>query len=67
MEPQEFIDKFYLALLDKGWTLNEIDSMDMIYYLKLLTRKLGEEKVYIDDILWYLDFTFTLKRVVIIA
>ncbi len=51
MEPQEFIDKFYLALLDKGWTLNEIDSMDMIYYLKLLTRKLGEEKVYIDDIL----------------
>ncbi|MEY8414806.1 hypothetical protein AAK964_00775 [Tissierella praeacuta] len=51
MEPQEFIDKFYLALLDKGWTLNEIDSMDMIYYLKLLTRKLGEEKVYIDEIL----------------
>lgn len=51
MEPQEFIDKFYLALLDKGWTLNEIDSMDMMYYLKLLTRKLGEEKVYIDDIL----------------
>lgn len=51
MEPQEFIDKFYLALLDKGWTLNEIDSMDMIYYLRLLTRKLGEEKVYIDDIL----------------
>ncbi|SKC57608.1 hypothetical protein [Maledivibacter halophilus] len=51
MEPQEFIDKFYLALLDKGWTLNEIDSMDMMYYLKLLTRKLGSEKVYIDDIL----------------
>ena len=51
MEPQEFIDKFYLALLDKGWTLNEIDSMDMMYYLKLLTKKLGSEKVYIDDIL----------------
>ena len=51
MEPQEFIDKFYLALLDKGWTLNEIDSMDMIYYLKLLTRKMKNEKVYIDDIL----------------
>ena len=51
MEPQEFIDSLYLALLDKGWTLNEIDSMDMMYYLKLLTRKLGEEKVYIDDIL----------------
>lgn len=51
MEPQEFIDKFYLALLDKGWTLNEIDSMDMMYYLKLLTKKLGNKKVYIDDIL----------------
>jgi hypothetical protein len=51
MEPQEFIDKFYLALLDKGWTLNEIDSMDMMYYLKLLTRKMKNEKVYIDDIL----------------
>ena len=51
MEPQEFIDRFYLALLDKGWTLNEIDSMDMMYYLKLLTRKIKDEKVYIDDIL----------------
>ena len=51
MEPQEFIDRFYLALLDKGWTLSEIDSMDIFNYLQLLTRKLGEEKVYIDDIL----------------
>ena len=51
MEPQDFIDSFYLALLDKGWTLNEIDSMDIMYYLRLLTKKLGEEKVYIDEIL----------------
>lgn len=51
MEPQEFIDSLYLALLEKGWTLNEIDSMDIFYYLKLLTKKLGSEKVYIDDIL----------------
>lgn len=51
MEPQEFIDSFYLALLDKGWTLNEIDSMDIMYYLRLLKRKIGEEKVYIDEIL----------------
>jgi len=51
MVPQDFIDKFYIALLDKGWTLNEIDSMDIMYYLKLLTKKLGTEKVYIDDIL----------------
>lgn len=51
MSPQEFIDQLYLALLDKGWTLNDIDSMDMMYYLKLLRRKMGTEKVYIDEIL----------------
>jgi hypothetical protein len=51
MSPQEFIDSLYLALLDKGWTLNEIDTMDIMYYLKLLRRKMGEEKVYIDEIL----------------
>jgi hypothetical protein len=51
MEPQEFIDKLYLALLEQGWTMNDIDTMDIIYYLKLLNRKRGNEKVYIDSIL----------------
>ena len=51
MDPQEFIDKFYLALLDRGWKLNEIDTMDIFYYLRLLRRKHEEEKVYIDEIL----------------
>ncbi len=51
MEPQEFIDKLYLALLEQGWTMNGIDTMDIIYYLKLLNRKRGNEKVYIDSIL----------------
>ena len=51
MEPQDCIDKFYLVLLDKGWTLNEIDSMDMMYYLKLINRKIKDERVYIDDVL----------------
>ena len=51
MEPQEFIDKLYLALLEQGWTMNDIDSMDIIYYLKLLNRRWGDEKVYIDSIL----------------
>lgn len=51
MAPQDFIDQFYLALLDKGWTLNDIDSMDIIYYLKILSKKLGNEKVYIDSVL----------------
>lgn len=51
MDPQDFIDSLYLVLLDRGWTLNEIDSMDIIYYLRLLTKKLGNEKVYIDEVL----------------
>lgn len=51
MSPQDFIDSLYLALLDKGWTLNEIDTMDIMYYLKLLRKKMGTEKVYIDEIL----------------
>ena len=41
MDPREFIDRLYLALLEQGWTLNEIDSMDFIYYLHLLKRKRG--------------------------
>lgn len=44
MEPQDFIDQLYLALLEQGWTLNDIDSMDIIYYLKLLNRKQGHER-----------------------
>lgn len=51
MDPQDFIDQLYLVLLEQGWTLNEIDSMDIIYYLKLMTKRLREEKVYIDEIL----------------
>ena len=51
MDPREFIDRLYLALIEQGWTLNEIDSMDVIYYLHLLKRQWGDEKVYIDSIL----------------
>ena len=51
MDPQEFIDQIYLVLLDKGWTMNDIDSVDIIYYLRLLSRKVKREKVFIDGIL----------------
>ena len=30
MDPQDFIDNLYLSLLDNNWTMNEIDSMDVI-------------------------------------
>jgi len=51
MDPGEFIDRLYLALLEQGWTLNDIDTMDIIYYLKLLNRRQKQEKVYIDSVL----------------
>ena len=51
MDPQDFIDNIYLSLLESNWTLNDIDSMDIIYYLKLLGKKAERDKKYIDDIL----------------
>ncbi|QGT99499.1 hypothetical protein SYNTR_0906 [Candidatus Syntrophocurvum alkaliphilum] len=51
MSPQDFIDKLYLNLLEQGWTLNDIDTMDIIYYLKLLKKKLQTHQSYIDEIL----------------
>ena len=33
----------YLGLLDKGWTLGQIDSMDLYYYLDLLSYKANKE------------------------
>lgn len=51
MTPQEFIDKLYINLLDQKWKMNEIDEMDIMYYLKLQTIKMKKEKVYIDNIL----------------
>ena len=51
MSPKEFIDKLYLSLLERGWTLNDIDSMDIIYYLKLCKKKIESERAYIDNVL----------------
>ena len=50
MDPQEFIDTLYLALLGQEWTLPEIDAMDIMYYLKLL-RQGVQPIAYIDEIL----------------
>lgn len=51
MNPQDFIDNLYLSLLESGWTMNDIDTMDVIYYLKLLGKRAETNKKYIDDIL----------------
>lgn len=33
----------YLGLLDKGWTLNDVDEMDLYYYLDLLSYEANKE------------------------
>ncbi len=50
MDPQDFIDGLYRALLEQGWTLVDIDEMDIIYYLKLLRQSAGAVS-YIDNVL----------------
>lgn len=51
MDPEDFIDNLYLSLLESNWTMNDIDSMDIIYYLKLLGKKVERDRNYIDYIL----------------
>lgn len=51
MDPQEFIDQLYIALLEQGWTLNDIDNMDIAYYLYLIRKKSESQMSYIDEVL----------------
>jgi hypothetical protein len=39
----QFIDDLYLNLLGSEWKLNDIEEMDIIYYLKLLACKSNKE------------------------
>lgn len=50
MDPRDFMAELYRSLLRQGWTMPEIDGMDVIYYLYLL-RKESEAHDYIDDVL----------------
>jgi len=51
MDPQDFIDQLYLNLLKQGWTLNDIDTRDIIYCLHLLSKEEREKKTCIDQLL----------------
>lgn len=45
----------YNALIDVGFTQNQIDEMDIVYHLKLLAQRKQEKKtdeiLYIDQVL----------------
>jgi hypothetical protein len=44
----------YLSLMEQGYKLNEIDEMDIIYYLRLVRKKANKQTekqfAYIDQI-----------------
>ncbi|MGN8647883.1 hypothetical protein ACTNEO_05010 [Gracilibacillus sp. HCP3S3_G5_1] len=45
------IKPLYRQLLKNGWTLSQIDEMDIHFYLDLFKEEVSkEEKVYIDQI-----------------
>lgn len=44
------LKKLYKKLLKNGWTLNQIDEMDIHFYLELFNEKEAEEQVYIDQL-----------------
>jgi len=33
----------YINLLENGWTLNQIDNMDILFYMDLLSYKANKE------------------------
>ena len=43
----------YLCLLEQGWTLNDIDEMDIFFYWEVLAYKANKEQeptAYIDQV-----------------
>ncbi len=51
MDPSDFVDQLYISLLKQGWTLGDIDSMDVFYYLHLVRREVIEPVRFIDEVL----------------
>jgi hypothetical protein len=52
---REAVLDMYNALIEIGFTQNQIDEMDIVYHLQLLARRKGEKQkaeiVYIDQVL----------------
>lgn len=39
----DWLKELYLGLLKDGWTMNDVDNMDLLYYLDLLSYKANKE------------------------
>jgi hypothetical protein len=44
VSPAQFLLQLYDVLLQQGWTMNEIDEMDIFYYLKVLRYRIGRRE-----------------------
>jgi len=55
ISPEDFMLSIYSHLLEQGWTMKDIDEMDIFYYFKVLAyRKRTRNKApkgYIDQVL----------------
>jgi len=40
---RDWIQEMYLGLMDDGWKLNDIDEMDLYWYIDLLLYKASKE------------------------
>lgn len=52
-ENGDFIKELYLSLVENGWTISQIDEMDILFYFKLLSyqkNKSDAPDAYIDEL-----------------
>lgn len=49
-EMEKLLKQLYKNKLKDGWTLNDIDEMDIHFYFELLKEVTEDERVYIDQI-----------------
>ncbi|MBS4198619.1 hypothetical protein KHA93_03015 [Bacillus sp. FJAT-49732] len=54
MTLSEAVREMYNALMDIGFTQNQIDEMDIVYHLKLLAQRKKEKQKPKNDVL-YID------------
>jgi hypothetical protein len=50
ISPSDFMKEFYLARLEDGWTLSEIDDADFFYFIELINYRQRTEVHTIDEL-----------------
>lgn len=54
-DPSDFIKELYIGLIEQGWTMTDVDEMDILFYFELLAHKQknknSKQTGYIDQVL----------------